>query len=124
MPSTDGSSEAPHPAWYLLVVLTAGLCSLAIAFFVKGGIGDMDRLQERKAQLREQIVDKRKTYRRLKDRRKRLHRDPYLIEKIARQRLGLGRPGEKRVRLEDLSDTALPGDGSRVHSTKVRRVEY
>lgn len=123
MLSTKGSNEAPHPAWYLLVLLTAGLCSLVIAFFVKGGIGDMDRMRERKAALREQIVNKKETYRKLQDRRKRLHRDPYLIEKIARQRLGLGRPGEKKIRLEDLSDTPLSGDGFRVPSTKGSRVE-
>lgn len=107
MSSTNNANDTPHPAWYLLVVLTAGLCSLAIAFFVKGGIGDMDRMRERKAQLREQIANKKDTYRRLKDRRKRLHRDPYLIEQIARQRLGLGRPGEKKIQLENGPSTPV-----------------
>lgn len=114
MPNASPSDDKPHPAWYLLIVLTAGLCSLAIAFFVKGGIGDMDRLSERKTALREQIANKKETYRRLKDRRKRLHRDPYLIEKIARQRLGLGRPGEMRIRLEDEPGTSVLDTGSRM----------
>lgn len=117
MPSNNDSGEAPHPVWYLLLVLTAGLCSLAIAFFVKGGIGDMERLRERKTELRDQIASKKKTYRRLKARRKRLHRDPYLIEKIARQRLGLGRPGEKRVLIQDHPDTFPSGTDFETNSS-------
>jgi cell division protein FtsB len=102
MPSSKQTDpgQDPHPAWYLVLVLSAGLSSIAVAYFVKGGVGDMNRLQEQKEELREKIAEKKEKYRKLQARRERLHRDPYLIEKLARQRLGLGRPGEKRVRME------------------------
>jgi cell division protein FtsB len=90
-----------------MLVLSAGLSSIAVAYFVKGGVADMNRLEDRKEELREELAEKKEKYRQLQARRERLHRDPYLIEKLARQRLGLGRPGEKRVRI-DVDDSTAP----------------
>lgn len=97
----------PHPVWYLVVVVAAGLSSVAIALFVKGGIGDIERLRERKQQLIQAKKQRRKRLRELRQREIRLHQDPYLIEKLARQKLGLRRPGEKRIRLEEHGDTTV-----------------
>lgn len=108
MPSSNQSNNGkdPHPAWYLVLVLSAGLSSIAVAYFVKGGVGDMNRFQDRKDELREEIAKKKETYQQLQARRERLQQDPYLIEKLARKRLGLGRPGEKRVRIDVDKSTA------------------
>jgi cell division protein FtsB len=78
---------------------------VAIAFFVEGGLGDVQQLQARKKALNESIESKRQTLLNLKEREKRLHQDPYLIEKLARKKLGYGRPGEKRVKLAGDGDT-------------------
>lgn len=101
----ESNKSKLHPAWYLVLFVSVCLSSLAIAFFVKGGVGDMNRLTERKEELREKIREKQDKYDQLQAREKRLHQDPYLIEELARQRLGLGRPGEKVVELEDTGET-------------------
>jgi len=100
----DESGEKPGGLSYLswCAVLLAGfvVSSVSIALFVEGGLGsDVTRLRERREALREARVRNRRRHRALRRREKRLHQDPYLIEKLARERLGLSRPGEKRVRL-------------------------
>lgn len=100
----------PHPIWYLIVVTAAGLSSVAIALFVKGGVGDVEGLQERKKELIQAKKERKQRLRKLRQREKRLHRDPYLIEKLARQKLGLRRPGEKRIRIEEEPDSGVSLD--------------
>lgn len=102
---SEGVSD-PHPIWYLVIFVAAGLTSVAIALFVKGGIGDIERLQERKQTLMQNKKEHRKRLRKLRQRQKRLHQDPYLIEKLARQKLGLHRPGEKIIRLRNQPDSS------------------
>jgi cell division protein FtsB len=123
MPSANNPESPPHPAWYLVLLVSAGLCSLAIAFFVKGGIGDMNRLEERKQALKQKIKENKQTYRRLKNRERRLHQDPYLIEKLARKKLGLGRPGEKRIQLSTEGETVTESPKRRDRSGPPKRID-
>lgn len=112
----------PNPGWYFLLVVVAMVGSLSIAFFVKGGIGEMNRLREQKQQLVENNQKQRERIRKLKRREKRLHQDPHLIENIAREKLGLAKPGEKQVGFKFLgSDTIVKTDSdSRIPSATDR----
>lgn len=97
MPNTNEPSQEPHSGWYFLIVATGLLAALSISIFVKGGIGDMERLKKKKQSLRKEYRQRKARLEKLRRREKRLHHDPYLIEKLAREKLGLDRPGEKVV---------------------------
>jgi len=111
----------PSRSWYAAIIAIAILSSSIIAFYIQGGMTDLERLRERKQQLQQENVRLQKRAEQLKTRRRRLHEDPHLIEDLARERLGLARPGEKAVSFHETgsdtvrSDTVaipLPGDTS------------
>lgn len=106
---SEGSEGLSYRAWCVILLAVFGVSSAAVAVFVEGGVGgSMEELRERREQLLEARQRNRRRYRALRRREKRLHQDPYLIEQLARERLGLSRPGEKRVVL----DPVETGDSS------------
>ncbi len=92
MPLIDRSSNRN-----LLLVIIAITVAGGIAFFARKSGGQLKKLREQKKQLRQKKKELAKTNQKLTVRRKRLHQDPYLIKKLAQEKLGLVRPGEKRV---------------------------
>jgi cell division protein FtsB len=110
--TSDG--EPPSRGWYAVIIGGAIVCSAGIAFFVRGGMSDIQRLRERKEYLEKRNSALRKKSRQLELRRQRLHQDPHLIEDLARDRLGLVQPGERRVEFEETdSDTRSSDTTSR-----------
>ncbi|MFB6346650.1 MAG: septum formation initiator family protein [bacterium] len=113
MSDKNDAETSPHPIWYLVILIAAGCSSAAIALFVKGGIGDIRKLEQKKEKLRQVAKKRRKRLRELRQREKRLHQDPHLIEQLAREKLGLRQPGVKRVRFENKTDSGVDGEISR-----------
>lgn len=111
MSDSKTAEERPsYTTWCVVLVLTFGISSLSVALFVEGGVGgDVQKLRDRRNALRDAQKRYRRRYRALRRREKRLHHDPYLIEELARDRLGMSRPGEKRVIMESegSSDTGV-----------------
>lgn len=116
MTERDGERDGlSYAAWCILLVAAFGVSSGTVAVFVEGGFGgDLEELRERRQRLLEVRQRNRGRYRSLRRREVRLHHDPYLIEKLARERLGLSRPGEKRVVFdsEGTPDSAALRSGS------------
>lgn len=97
----------PSRGWYAVLIGAAIVSSALIAFFVRGGMTDLQRLHEQKQHLKQQNELLRERARDLQLRRRRLHQDPQVIEELARDRLGLTRPGERQVEFEETGpDTA------------------
>lgn len=103
--SNQSDGDPLHPGWFFLLLGAAFLASLGVFLFVEGGVGDVDRLRGEKQSLLRHNERQRERYRDLVRRRKRLHHDPYLIEELAREKLGLHTPGEQVVRRESRGDT-------------------
>jgi len=111
MNTESDEGDKPSRGWYAVIIAAAIVSSAVIAFFVRGGMSDLQRLREQKKYLRQQNKRLKKKARELEIRRRRLHQDPQLIEEIARDRLGLARPGEKQVELsEPTPDTGARQD--------------
>jgi cell division protein FtsB len=106
--ASDG--EPPSRGWYAVIIGGAIVCSAGIAFFVRGGMSDIQRLRERKEYLEKRNSALHKKSRQLELRRQRLHQDPHLIEDLARDRLGLVRPGERRVEFEETGSDSNSSD--------------
>lgn len=102
----------PSRGWYAAIMAIAILSSSIIAFYIQGGMTDLEQLNERKQQLQkehEQLLEQAKE---LKIRRRRLHEDPHLIEDLARDRLGMARPGEKAVSFRETGSETTESDTS------------
>jgi cell division protein FtsB len=65
-----------------------------MALFGEGGFLEARRLRREIGTLRADVELRRQAVRRLEDQWDRLQRDPLALERIARERLGLARPGE------------------------------
>ncbi|MFB6355317.1 MAG: septum formation initiator family protein [bacterium] len=112
----------PSGGWYVILLAGALISSVSIAFFVEGGIGDLERLQKKKKKLKTAHRNLQKKHKELKLRRKRLQQDPHLIENLARERLGMVKPGEKRIKFDSSVRTpSSAGDsGVRFDTSAVR----
>lgn len=87
----------PSRSWYAVIIAVAIISSAVVAFYIQGGMSDLEQLERRKQQLLKENQRLNQQMEKLELRRRRLHEDPYLIEELARERLGLARPGEKTV---------------------------
>ncbi len=121
----ERKEEPLSPLWYFVILFTAGLSSVVIALFMEGGVNETDRLQAQKQALKQSIESRQKKLRTLKLREYRLRHDSYLIESLARKKLGYGRPGEKQVEMTLDGGTqsaetpaAAPGSSESVDSWK------
>jgi cell division protein FtsB len=78
-----------------LIAATAALIALGVgAFFGDRGVLQLLAQRERAAVLRSEIEELRAENARLADEIQALRRDPAAIERLAREQLGLARPGE------------------------------
>jgi len=102
--------EAPNPTDSFRPVLGATvflvLALLAIAALKSSR--DLQAARQREKQLAEQIAETRKRSEVLKTRIERLHNDPGLLERLAREELGMVRPNDVVIELpEDSFPSAL-----------------
>lgn len=77
-------------SWTALIII--GLVGLGGVFYPK--IRQYRDIQQREGQLREEVRLEEEMLRYLKTKQERLHNDPRFVEKIAREELGLAKPGE------------------------------
>ncbi|MCS6771990.1 MAG: septum formation initiator family protein [Kiritimatiellae bacterium] len=77
-------------SWVAIVVLTI---VLVVALFAPK-FREMRALQDREEQLREEVRLEQEMLRYLQQKQERLRTDPRFVEKIAREELGLAKPGE------------------------------
>ena len=81
-----------------------GVASLALVSFlvIAGfrGYHDLEVARQREARLEEQIAETRREVERLERRIDRLRNDPAMLERLAREELGLARPGEVVILME------------------------
>ena len=93
----------PPPSFLRRHLRTLLVIAVALLFvhdvFGANGFLAMRRAQMQVAQLHREIVELDAENRRLADEVKALKSDPDLIEKIAREQMGLARPGEKIFKL-------------------------
>ncbi|MFP4686720.1 MAG: FtsB family cell division protein [bacterium] len=90
--------------WFLLVFALTIVSAAAIALLAHGSDGQLQELRERRKHLKvrnEQLREKRDE---LQITRQRLHQDPQLIKKLAREKLGLVKPGEKVIWFKEPQD--------------------
>lgn len=126
--TSESDDDAPSRSWYAVIIGGAIICSAVIAFFVRGGMSDIQRLREKKQYLEQRNELLQKQARRLELRRRRLHQDPHLIEDLARDRLGLVRPGEREVQFREsepdttTADTNTVDTGSTVDTSFTRPI--
>ncbi len=94
---------------FFLLILLAGF---TVIFVLRQRGGQFYELREEKARLEAEQAELKARKETLSRRKRQLRGDPYLIRKIARRRLGLVVPGEKRLWL-DPPTIQLETDGSR-----------
>jgi len=100
--SPPGVEEDPQVERQRRLSLRAGVVVLGViaaiglitAVFGQGGYLEGRRLRREIGVLRAEVDARRDAVRLLEDEWDRLQRDPLALERIARERLGLGRPGE------------------------------
>ncbi len=78
-------------------VLLVGACAVVFVILLVAGYDgsrDLARLKSREAQLEARLRKTEASVSVLRDRISRLRWDPYMLERVAREELGLSRPGE------------------------------
>lgn len=108
MPFVDRSSNRS-----LLLIIIAVVSAGTIAFIARKSGGRLKQLKDKKQRLKLQKQRLTKKKDKLTTREKRLHQDPYLIKKLAQEKLGFVQPGEKRLwflesKNKHRSDTLFP----------------
>lgn len=113
-------SEPQEPKSSLRTILVAAAVAVFAVLLLAGydGSRDLARLKARKSQLEARLRQTEGNIAELKDRIGRLRSDPYTLERVAREQLGLARPGEVVVILpragvladpeEELTSSATP----------------
>ena len=79
----------------------------AAGLFADGGFVELSRLRGQRAELREDLAQRRHRVGALEGRIERLQNDPATLERIAREQLGYARPGELVFLLPRESDDVL-----------------
>jgi cell division protein FtsB len=93
-------------AWSVLAVVV--FAALVAAFYPK--IRHFNELQDRHGEMEEEVRLKEELIKHLRDKQERLLNDPRFVEKIAREELGLARPGETVFKFsDDPSTNPTPG---------------
>ncbi|GEM_PF-5036110 len=87
-----------------IVVLAAG----SVTFVARRQDDHLSDLREEKERLAREYEELQDKLDELKVRRERLQGDPYLIKQLARQKLGLVPPGEKRIWREESDNQFSP----------------
>lgn len=93
-------------AWSVLAAVI--LAGLVAAFYPK--VRQFHELQDRHSEMEEEVRLKEELVKHLRDKQERLLNDPRFVEKIAREELGLARPGETVFKFsDDPSTNPAPG---------------
>ena len=93
-----------NSGWFLVALAAAIISAGAIAFLAHGRDGRLEGLMQRKEILQQRNQELQEENKQLQILQERLHQDPHLIEKLAREKLGLVNPGEKVVWFKEPSD--------------------
>ena len=91
---TPGETRSPESS---LRALLFGACAVVFVILLPAGYDgsrDLARLKAREAQLEARLRKTEASVSALRDRITRLRSDPYMLERVAREELGLSRPGE------------------------------
>lgn len=93
-------------SWVILAILAL----IALGYAVYPRVLSYRELERREAQLAEELRIEEDMLRALKERQDRLQNDPGFVEKIAREEIGLARPGETVFKFvdEDADRSAPP----------------
>ncbi len=91
------NSKETDSGWFLLVLALTIVSATGIAFLAHSGDTQLEKLISRKKNLQKRNVRLKEKHTNLQIRRQRLHQDPQLIKKLAREKLGLVKPGEKVI---------------------------
>ncbi|MGM0381198.1 MAG: FtsB family cell division protein [bacterium] len=97
------------------LLLGAIVISATIILFAHSADHQLDKIIQQRKQLKKENKRLEKRAEELAIRQKRLQEDPYLIQKLAREKLGLSRPGEKKIwlpRSNNFFDTSARGNSS------------
>jgi len=81
----------------IITIILSIVISIAVVIIVHSSIGQVGELEEQREQLKEKHARLSEKADELKLLQKRLQTDPYLIQKLAREKLGLYRKNEKRI---------------------------
>lgn len=117
------TTEGPDARWFVVLIAGAGVLSLGIGLFMEGGIGDVEAYDDKITKLEEEIDRLEGRRQRLKSRRVRLQSDPYMIETLARERLGYSKPGERLVEFPNLTRSGPRAERSEDSESKDGRPE-
>lgn len=85
----------------LVYILLAGFVAILFIFLGHRKSKELAKLRRQKQRLEEERKELTRKNKKLSIRLKRLKGDPYLIKRIARDRLGLVLPGEKKLKIEE-----------------------
>jgi cell division protein FtsB len=91
-------------AWTVLAILV--VAALAAAIYPK--VRQYRELQSREVKMREDVRLEEELEQHLREKRERLLNDPRFVEKIAREELGLAKPGETVFKFTDDPQTNRP----------------
>ena len=103
---SQAESQSPESSFRALLF---GACAVVFVILVLAGYDgsrDLARLKSREAQLEARSRKTEDSIRTLRDRITRLRSDPHTLERVAREELGLSRPGEVVVILPREVDSA------------------
>jgi len=89
LPSPFANIKGSVAGWAMLATLGAGL-----AIFCNNRFEDLRHLRVQQVKLENHLFEQQATNRATREMIRKLESDPVLIERIARERLGLVRPGE------------------------------
>ena len=94
--NTETPAEAQSPGSSFRALLVGACAVVFVILLVAGyeGSRDLARLKSREAQLEARLRRTEASVSALRDRISRLRGDPYTLERVAREELGLSRPGE------------------------------
>lgn len=90
----ETETQSPGSSFRALLL---GACAVVFVILVLAGYDgsrDLARLKSREAQLEARLRKTEASVSALRDRISRLRSDPYMLERVAREELGLSRPGE------------------------------
>lgn len=93
-------TQLPRRGWLVVLVILLALFAWGLTAG-DHGVWRLQQLHQRQAHLQQQISRLRQENERLRSRIQALRHNPSYIERLARQQLGLVRPGEVVYRLHD-----------------------